>query len=98
MKKYIRSTSSTFSLQRIPWEKYIPGDALDRLADCRNRKSDLKVLRDALYQYILDNNQQDNFGIEDAAELALEWVGDWNNQYTLTDLTVDEYNRFVKGK
>jgi len=105
MKRYIKSatteitaTNTEFSLQRISWDNYIPEDVLDRLKDCRNTKKDLNVLRDALYQYIIDNNQEDDWGMEDAAELALEWVGDWNNQYTLTELTTDEWNRFANGE
>lgn len=99
MKKYIQSTTTDFRPERIPWDQYIPGDVLDRLSDCCTRKADLKILRDAIWQYIQDNNAQDDWTIEDAAVLVLEWVGDWNNQYTLTDsLTADQYDRFLQGK
>ena len=109
MKRYIKSTSqgsiiwpdtnpSEFNLQRIPWDNYIPGDVLDRLKDCRNTKKDLNVLRDALYQYIVDNDQTGDYSMEDAADLALEWVGDWNNQWPMTDLTHDEWVRFSNGE
>lgn len=97
MKKYIKSDTTTFKMHRIPWQDYIPADVLDRLSDCRNKKSDLPILRDALWQYTKDNGADSNYSIEDAALLALEWVGDWNNQYTLTDLTVDEYDTFMSG-
>ena len=94
---YIKANTQ-FSLQRIPWSQYIPEDVLDRLKDCRNKKSDLNILRDALYQYAVDNGQEQNWTIEDAAVLALEWVGDWNNQYRLTDLSERQYDRFVAGE
>lgn len=98
MKKYIRaSEEKDFKPYRIPWEQYIPEDVLDRLSGCMNRKSDLPILRDAIWQYIQDNNQQDNWTLEDAAELTLEWVGDWNNQWKLTDLAEESYRRFMKG-
>ena len=97
MKKYIKSTSDTFKPERIPWDQYISQDVLDRLSDCRSRRSDLPILRDAIWQYIQDNDQQGNWTLQDAAELALEWVGDWNNQYNVTDITDESYRRFMKG-
>jgi len=60
MKKYIKSTSDTFKPERIPWDQYISQDVLDRLSDCRSRRSDLPILRDAIWQYIQDNDQQGN--------------------------------------
>lgn len=98
MKKYIKSASDTFNPERIPWNQYISQDVLDRLSDCRSRRSDLPILRDAIWQYIQDNNAQDEWSLEDAAVLALEWVGDWNNQYNVTDITEDQYTRFINGK
>lgn len=98
MKKYIKSASDTFKPERIPWDQYISQDVLDRLSDCRSRRSDLPILRDAIWQYIQDNNAQDEWSLEDAAVLALEWVGDWNNQYNVTDITDEQYTRFINGK
>lgn len=86
-----------FKMDKIPWSKYISEDVLTRLSECRNRKSDLPILRDALWQYTVDCGADNDFTLQDAAELTLEWVGDWNNQYAMTDLTVDEYNKFMAG-
>lgn len=97
MKKYIKSATDIFRMDRIPWAEYISEDVLDRLSGCCNRKSDLPILRDALWQYTVDCGADDDYTLRDAAELALEWVGDWNNQYVMTDLTVDEYNKFING-
>lgn len=44
MKRYIRASMS------IKWEDYLPQDVFDRLQGCYNRKSDLPILRDALWQ------------------------------------------------
>ena len=59
---------------------------MERLAECRNLKRDIPVMARLMYKYNKD------MGAEECFIRTLEWIGDWNNQYTITDLTRDEYD------
>ena len=56
-----------------------------RLCECRNNKKDILIISKLMYKY---NKQYEK---EDSFIRTLEWIGDWNNQYNITDLTTDEY-------
>lgn len=75
---------------KINWEKHLPEDIYIRLCECRNKRSDLVPLAKVIKLYNPDATNEDCF------ILALEWVGDWNGQFTVTDLTEEEYDRMLK--
>lgn len=91
MKRYIRANMS------IKWEDYLPQDVFDRLQGCYNRKSDLPILRDALWQWYQDcGKAAKGWSKTDAAIEALEWM-EMNGQDYIADMTVDEYDKFING-
>ena len=56
-----------------------------RLCECRNTKNDLVIMSRLMHKYNSDKAKEDCF------VRMLEWVGDWNNQFKLVDLTKSEY-------
>ena len=60
-----------------------------RLCECRNTREDLTTMARLVYKY---NELADP---EDCLIYILEWVGDWNGQYMVTDLTNEEYEKAV---
>lgn len=58
----------------------------NRLCGCYNIKRDIPVMARLMYKY---NREK---GAEECFVRTLEWIGDWNNQYTITDLTRSEYD------
>ena len=56
-----------------------------RLCECRNTKNDLVIMSRLMYKYNFDKTKEDCF------VRMLEWVGDWNGQFKLVDLTKSEY-------
>lgn len=65
-------------------------DCYIRLCECRNTKRDLLTMACLIAKY----NPIKNVG--DCVDYILEWVGDWNGQYDVTDLTMDEYKIMVE--
>lgn len=75
---------------KIDWKKHLSEDMYIRLCACSNKRSDLVPLAKVIKIYNPDATDEDCF------ILALEWVGDWNGQYAVTDLTDEEFNKMVK--
>lgn len=58
-----------------------------RLCECRNTKNDIITMTKLVYKY------NPNMSAEDCLIYMLEWVGDWNNQYEVTDWTNEEIKK-----
>lgn len=61
----------------------------NRLCECRNKKSDLAIIVQLMCKYnplISKTNCLDR---------VLEWVGNWNGQFAITDLTKEEYDNIL---
>lgn len=56
-----------------------------RLCECRNTRKDLTTMACLVQKY------NRNIAPEDCLIYILEWVGDWNGQFEVTDLTNEEY-------
>ena len=64
-------------------------DCYERLCECRNTKADIYKIARIMYKY----NQ--TMSVEDCLDRTLEWLGDWNNQYDLVDISLSEYENLV---
>lgn len=71
-------------LEQNDYECYI------RLCECRNTRKDLITLSKLVYKYNPSVNKEDCF------IYILEWVGDWNGQFELTDLAKEEFEKLLK--
>ena len=56
-----------------------------RLCECRNTKNDIIIMSKLVKKY------NPTMLAEECLIYILEWVGDWNGQYNVTDLTKEEY-------
>ena len=65
-------------------------DAWERLADCRNRRSDIKKYAKLIYKYNPNRTK------EEVLDRTIEWITDWNNQVGLCP-DDDEYVRIIKS-
>lgn len=75
------------------WRLELEGSYEDcylRLCECRNTRKDLEIIASLMYQYNSDKTA------EECVEKTLEWVGDWNGQFEVTDLTKDEYEKLIE--
>ena len=61
----------------------------NRLCECRNKKSDLEIMAQLMQKY------NPLISKTDCLNRVLEWVGDWNGQFAITDLTKEEYNNIL---
>lgn len=75
---------------KIYWEKELDEDTYIRLCECRNTRKDLITLSKVV-------KKVRGVSSEEALETMLEWVGDWNGQYEVTDLTDEQYERILKA-
>lgn len=74
--------------------KYLSEAVYNRLADCRNLKSDLQELTDAMWKDLQDKGKdKQGFTKEDALCQVLDWL-EYNSQDF--DLTKEEYNELIK--
>lgn len=74
------------------WVDYLRTDVFNRLGACANTKADIKHLVDTRWQYLKDNGKdKKGFTKEDALVQVLDWL-DANGQWSLTDLTREEYD------
>ena len=64
-------------------------DCYIRLCECRNTKNDVILMAKLVKSY---NPTQ---SAEECLIYIMEWVGDWNGQYEVTDFTTDEYKRII---
>ena len=62
-----------------------------RLCECRNTRKDLLTMSKLVFKY------NPTMPAEECVIRILEWVGEWNGQYMVTDLTTDEYKNLIKG-
>lgn len=56
-----------------------------RLCECRNTRKDVIFMAKLVKEY---NPNQPS---EECLIYMMEWVGDWNGQFMVTDFTIDEY-------
>ena len=52
----------------------------ERLCECRNTKKDIERMAKLMYKY-----NKDYATAEDCLIRMIEWVGDWNSQWRMTD-------------
>ena len=62
-----------------------------RLCECRNTRKDLLTMSKLVFKY------NPTMPAEECVIRILEWVGEWNGQYMVTDLTTDEYKNLIKN-
>lgn len=69
-------------------EKHI--DCYNRLCDCRNTRQDILTMAILCVKY--------NPTIEEEVclDYIISWVGDWNNQYEVADMPLEEYKKMLK--
>lgn len=74
------------------WVDYLRTDVFNRLCSCSNTKDDIEHMVNTRWQYLKDNGKdKKGFTKEDALVQVLEWL-DANGQWTLVDLTREEYD------
>lgn len=56
------------------WRDTIPSDMLERLAECRNKATDVIVMATEMHKYNPERTEEECF------VRMFEWVTDWNNQ------------------
>lgn len=72
-------------LENTNYECYI------RLCECRNTRADLYTMSALVKKY------NPTVDAEECVDYILEWVGDWNGQYNVTELTENQYKRLVNS-
>ena len=60
-----------------------------RLCECRNTRNDVIKIAKLVSKY---NPTQP---AEECLIYIMEWVGDWNGQYIITDFSIEEYNNAI---
>lgn len=60
-----------------------------RLCECRNTRNDIVIMARLVKKY------NPTMEAEDCFIYMLEWVGDLNGQYNITDLTKNEYKEML---
>lgn len=58
-----------------------------RLCECRNTKNDIVIMSKLVKKY------NPTMTAEDCLIYMLEWVGDWNGQFEVTDWTDEEFKK-----
>lgn len=72
------------------WIEKLPSDVYRRLAECRNKKSDIPMLVNCRWEAMVEaGKQEEGFTKEDALVDILEWL-DMNSQWF--DFTREEYD------
>lgn len=73
-----------YELEKTDYDCYI------RLCECRNTRKDIIKMAKLVKKY--------NYCVpsEECLIRILEWVGDWNGQFEVTDLTREEYDNAIK--
>ena len=61
-----------------------------RLCECRNIRKDVIKMAKLVKKY------NPNKPAEECLIYIMEWVGDWNGQYMVTDFTTEEYHNAIK--
>ena len=74
--------------------KYLSDAVANRLGNCRNLKSDLQELTDAMWKDLQDKGKdKQGFTKEDALIRVLEWLESNSQDF---DLTREEWNELIK--
>ena len=60
-----------------------------RLCECRNTRNDIVIMSRLVKKY------NPSMPVKECFIYMLEWVGDWNGQYNVTDLTKEEYKEML---
>ena len=71
------------------WRNNIPNEMLNRLAECRNKAMDVVKMASAMHEVNPDKTKEQCF------ERMIEWVGDWNGQYNITDKIYSNYEWYL---
>ena len=80
-------------MKRVTWTEGLPSDVYMRLCECRNVRSDVKVLVDAKWAWMVKNGKKElGFTKGDALADILDLL-DSNSQWV--DLTRDEYDELI---
>ena len=58
-----------------------------RLCECRNTQKDIITMAKLMYKY-----NKEKFEPADCLIRMLEWVGGWNNQFSVADFTQKQFN------
>lgn len=69
--------------------KKVDNDCYYRLCECRNTRKDVILMAKLVKEY---NPNQPS---EECLIYMMEWVGDWNGQYMVTDFTKEEYKNAI---
>lgn len=70
--------------------KEIDYNCYERLCNCNNTRKDVITMSTLCAKY------NPNKTTEECLVYILEWVGDWNGQYDITDLTEKQYQTMLK--
>lgn len=70
--------------------KKVDNDCYYRLCKCRNTRKDVILMAKLVKKY---NPIQP---AEECLIYMMEWVGEWNGQYMVTDFTIEEYKNAIK--
>ena len=81
------------------WFDRLPSDVYTRTCNCANTKSDLPILVNTRWAWMKDKIAEGiipmNFTKVDALIYILELL-DANSQWSLADITVDEYEELIR--
>ena len=62
-----------------------------RLCECRNTRQDITTMAKLMYKY-----NKEKATAEDCLIRMLEWVGGWNNQFMVADLSQEEFTEAIE--
>mgnify|MGYP006988857989 CR=1 FL=1 len=71
------------------WRNTIPNDMLTRLAECRNKAMDIVAMATEMHKY------NPNKTTESCFVRILDWVGDWNGQFEITEQICNKYDWYL---
>lgn len=60
-----------------------------RLCECRNTRKDLIKMAKLVKVFNPEKSS------EDCLVRMMDWIGDWNGQFEVTDLTMEEYDKAI---
>lgn len=84
--------------QKKKWTDTLPADVYTRLCECRNVKSDIRIMVDCKWAFMKENGKHnEGFTKADALTDILDWL-DSNHQWLLCDLTKEEYDDLREDK
>ena len=69
--------------------KKVDNDCYYRLCECRNTRKDVIKMAKLVKEY------NPTISAEECLIYMIEWVGDWNGQYMVTDFSIEEYKNAI---